>query len=85
MFSEYGTIIDIVAKKNIKAKGQAFIVFDEVAAAQKALEEVQGFELFDKAMVLDYAKTQSDASVQAEAEEDEFEAHKQRRLAAKGI
>lgn len=84
VFSEYGNVIDIVAKKNLKAKGQAFIVFDDVGAAQKAIEEVQGFELFEKPMVLDYAKSKSDAIVQKEGNE-EFETHKRRRLAEKGM
>lgn len=84
IFSEYGNVIDIVAKKNLKAKGQAFIVFEDVEAAQKAIEEVQGFELFEKPMVLDYAKTKSDATVQKDGNEEEFETHKRRRLAEKG-
>ncbi|KAL9104137.1 MAG: hypothetical protein Q9163_000884 [Psora crenata] len=83
IFSEYGNIVDLVAKKNFKAKGQAFVVFDGVEAAQRAIEEVQGFELFEKPMVLDYAKTKSDATVQREGNEEEFEAHKRRRLAEK--
>ena len=85
LFSEYGTIIDIVAKTNLKAKGQAFIVFDTVEGAQKAIEEVQGFELFDKPMQLAFAKTRSDASVKRTGDEDEFESHKRRRLAEKGV
>ena len=84
IFSEYGNIIDLIAKKNLKAKGQAFIVFDDVQAAEKAMEEVQGFELFDKPMILDYAKTRSDATVQREGGEEQFEAHRRRRLAEKG-
>ncbi len=84
LFSEYGEIIDIVAKTNLKAKGQAFIVFDSVESAQKAIEEVQGFELFDKPMQLAFAKTRSDASVRRTGDEDEFESHKRRRLAEKG-
>ncbi len=84
IFSEYGNIIDIVAKKNIKAKGQAFIVFDDAEAAERAITEVQGFELFEKPMVLDYAKTKSDATVQREGKSDEFEQHKRQRLAEKG-
>ncbi|KAL9124284.1 MAG: hypothetical protein Q9217_006370 [Psora testacea] len=84
IFSEYGNIVDLVTKKNLKAKGQAFIVFDGVEAAERAIEEVQGFELFEKPMVLDYAKTKSDATVQREGNEEEFEAHKRRRLAEKG-
>jgi RNA recognition motif-containing protein len=84
LFSEYGEIIDIVAKTNLKAKGQAFIVFDSVESAQKAIEEVQGFELFDKPMQLAFARTRSDASVKRIGDEDEFESHKRRRLAEKG-
>lgn len=85
LFSEYGTIIDIVAKTNLKAKGQAFIVFDEVEGAQKAIDEVQGFELFGKEMQLAFAKTRSDATVKRQGTEEEFESHKRRRLAEKGI
>ena len=84
LFSEYGNIIDIVAKKNLKAKGQAFIVYDDVESATQAIEEIQGFDLFEKPMVLDYAKTKSDAAVKLQGSEEDFEAHKRKRLAEKG-
>lgn len=84
IFSEYGSIIEIVAKTNLKAKGQAFIVFDNADSATRAIEEVNGFELFDKPMVLDYAKTRSDATVLREGGDQELDAHKRRRLAEKG-
>lgn len=45
---------------------------------------MQGFELFDKPMVLDYARTKSDATVKKEGIPEELEAHKRRRLAEKG-
>ncbi|PWY84933.1 hypothetical protein BO70DRAFT_395611 [Aspergillus heteromorphus CBS 117.55] len=83
IFSEYGTVLDIVAKTNLKAKGQAFIVFDNVDSATRAIDEINGFELFDKPMVVDYAKTRSDATVLREGGDDELEAHKRRRLAEK--
>ncbi|KAK8080976.1 RNA recognition domain-containing protein [Apiospora hydei] len=83
IFSEYGTIIDIVAKTNLKAKGQAFIVFENPESAQQAIEEVQGFELFDKPMQLALARTRSDATVQKTGNEEEFELHKRRRVAEK--
>ncbi|KAJ5101754.1 U1 small nuclear ribonucleoprotein [Penicillium alfredii] len=83
IFSEYGNIIEIVAKTNLKAKGQAFIVFDSVDSAARAIDEINGFELFEKPMVLDYAKTRSDATVMREGGGDELEAHKRRRLAEK--
>lgn len=86
IFSEYGTILDIVAKRNLRGRGQAFVVFDSVAAAEQAIKEVQGFPLFNKPMVLAFARTRSDATVKREAGEEsrEFEAHKRRRLAEKG-
>ena len=75
----------MVAKTNLRAKGQAFVVFDEVEAAERAINEIQGFELFEKPMVLDYAKTKSDASILQDGTEDDFEAHKRKRLAEKGM
>lgn len=84
IFSEYGTIIEIVAKTNLKAKGQAFIVFDNAESAKSAIEEVNGFELFEKPMVLDFAKTRSDATVMKDGGTEELEAHKRKRLAEKG-
>ncbi|KAI9893145.1 MAG: hypothetical protein M1814_000693 [Vezdaea aestivalis] len=83
IFSEYGNIIDLVAKRNLKAKGQAFIVFDDPASAEKAINDVQGFELFDKPMMLDYAKTRSDKYILATSGEEELDSHKRRRLAEK--
>lgn len=85
IFSEYGTIIDVVAKSNLKAKGQAFVVFDSVESATQCIEEVQGFELFDKPMQLAFAKTKSDAFVKRTAGDEELESHKRRRLAEKGM
>ncbi|KAK0714946.1 hypothetical protein B0H67DRAFT_489790 [Lasiosphaeris hirsuta] len=83
IFSEYGNIIDIVAKTNLKAKGQAFIVFDDPESALSAVEEVQGFELFDKPMHLALARTRSDATVLKAGNDEEFDMHKRRRMAEK--
>lgn len=84
IFSEYGNIIDLVAKTNLKAKGQAFVVFDSADSAARAIEEVNGFELFEKPMQLDFAKTRSDATVLQEEGERGLEAYKRRRGAEKG-
>jgi len=85
VFSEFGTILEIVAKSSLKRKGQAFIVFEDPASAAQAIEDVQGFELFDKPMHLELAKSRSDATVKRFATEDEFETHKRRRLAEKEL
>lgn len=81
IFSEYGNIIDLVAKTNLKAKGQAFIVFDDPASAAKAIEEVNGFELFDKPMQLDFARTRSDATVLKDEGDDGLDRWKRSRQA----
>ncbi|KAG5925221.1 hypothetical protein E4U42_004439 [Claviceps africana] len=83
LFSEFGTIVDIVAKKNLKAKGQAFIVYDDPANATSAIDELQGFELFDKPMKLSLAKTRSDRSVEMNSSPEVYEIHKRNRLAEK--
>ncbi|KAL7629683.1 hypothetical protein AAE478_001206 [Parahypoxylon ruwenzoriense] len=83
IFSDYGNVIDIVAKRNLKAKGQAFVVFDRPESALQAVEEVQGFELFDKPMQVALARTRSDATVKRSGNRDEFELHQRRRLAEK--
>lgn len=68
----------------MKRRGQAFIVFDSVESAENAIDEVNGFELFGKSMVLEFAKTKSDATVQREGNEEELETHKRHRKAEKG-
>ncbi|PTB39783.1 uncharacterized protein TrAFT101_005173 [Trichoderma asperellum] len=83
IFSEFGNVIDIVAKRNLKAKGQAFIVFDQPSAAQNAIEEVEGFELFGKPMKVAMARMQSDKTVETNCSKDEFETHKRHRQAEK--
>jgi RNA recognition motif-containing protein len=84
LFSEYGTILDIVAKKNLKAKGQAFIVFDSAESADKAIEEVQGFEIFGKEMRLERARTRSDAWVEKTEGKEGLEKWKRVRGGEKG-
>ncbi|KAI1395871.1 RNA recognition domain-containing protein [Hypoxylon fuscum] len=83
IFSEYGNVIDIVAKRNLKAKGQAFVIFDRPESAAQAVEEIQGFELFEKPMQVALARTRSDATVLKTGNKEEFELHQRRRLAEK--
>lgn len=84
LFSEFGNIIDIVAKTNLKAKGQAFIVYDKPEAARQAIEEADGFDLFGKPMQVALAKTKSDATVQTFESEESLEQHRRKRTAEKG-
>nr|XP_023903141.1 U1 small nuclear ribonucleoprotein usp102-like [Quercus suber] len=83
MFSVFGNILEIVAKKNIKARGQAFVVFDSADSAKEAIDELQGFEIGGQEIVLAFAKSRSDATVQREDGQAGLEAHKSQRLAEK--
>lgn len=49
--SQFGPILDVVAIKSLKMRGQAFVVFKDVAAASSAVHKLAGFPFFDKPMV----------------------------------
>lgn len=51
IFSQFGQILDIVALKTLKMRGQAFVIFKEINSASKALQSMQGFPFYDKPMV----------------------------------
>uniref|UniRef100_A0A673IV37 U2 small nuclear ribonucleoprotein B''-like n=1 Tax=Sinocyclocheilus rhinocerous TaxID=307959 RepID=A0A673IV37_9TELE len=51
LFSQFGQILDIVALKTTKMRGQAFVIFKELAAATNALRQLQGFPFYNKPMV----------------------------------
>jgi RNA recognition motif-containing protein len=61
IFSQFGTILDIVALKTLKKRGQAFVVFKDIPSATNALRSMQGFPFYDKPMRIAYAKSKSDA------------------------
>ncbi|XP_059615854.1 U1 small nuclear ribonucleoprotein A [Phlebotomus argentipes] len=60
IFSQFGQILDIVAMATLKMRGQAFVIFKEIASATNALRTMQGFPFYDKPMRIQYAKTDSD-------------------------
>lgn len=60
LFSQFGQVVDIVALKTIKMRGQAFVVFKELAASTNALRQLQGFPFYNKPMRIQYAKTDSE-------------------------
>ena len=51
IFSTYGTVLDIVAHKTMKMRGQAHIVFKDVPTAAQAMRQLEGFVFFGKPMV----------------------------------
>ena len=51
IFSQFGQILDIVALKTLKMRGQAFVIFRDITSATNALRSMQGFPFYDKPMV----------------------------------
>lgn len=51
IFSQFGQILDIVALKTLKMRGQAFVIFKEIQSSTNALRAMQGFPFYDKPMV----------------------------------
>jgi len=62
VFSQFGPIIDVVALKTFKMRGQAFVVFRDISAATEAVRQMADFPFYDKEMKLEYAKGKSDAT-----------------------
>jgi len=60
IFSQFGQILDIIALKTLKMRGQAFVVFKEVSSAAQALRSMQGFPFYDKPMRINFSKSDSD-------------------------
>jgi len=51
LFSTYGPVLDVVALKTSKMRGQAHVVFRDVQAASQAMRQLQGWDFFRKEMV----------------------------------
>ncbi|WRT66956.1 uncharacterized protein IL334_003921 [Kwoniella shivajii] len=63
LFTPYGQIIDIVAKKHAGGRGQAFVVFREQAAATAALRGLSGEVFYNKELSISYSKAPSNATL----------------------
>ncbi|KAL1541047.1 U2 small nuclear ribonucleoprotein B''-like [Salvia divinorum] len=70
LFSQYGRILDVVALKTPKLRGQAWIVFSEVMAASNAVRQMQNFQFYEKPLRIQYAKSKSDCIAKAEGTYD---------------
>ncbi|KAF5370044.1 hypothetical protein D9758_001102 [Tetrapyrgos nigripes] len=66
LFTTYGKVCDVVASKTPKMKGQAFLVFTDLAGATAAMRACEGMLFYDKPMHIDYARTKSYATLKRE-------------------
>ncbi|KAI1459415.1 RNA-binding domain-containing protein [Annulohypoxylon moriforme] len=60
LFSTYGPVLDVVALKTMKMRGQAHIVFRDLQAATQALRSLEGFKFLGAELHIQYAKSKSD-------------------------
>lgn len=51
LFLPFGPVLDIVALKTLKMRGQAFVVFRDIEAATQALRKLQNYVFYGKPMV----------------------------------
>ncbi|KAJ3215943.1 hypothetical protein HDU67_010174 [Dinochytrium kinnereticum] len=66
MMNEFKSILELRASKCIKLRGQAFVTFEELENATKALNEAQGFPLFSLPMDIQYARDKNYRFYEAE-------------------
>ncbi|CAI4216283.1 unnamed protein product [Parascedosporium putredinis] len=59
LFSTYGPVLDIVALKTMKMRGQAHIVYRDIQTSTQALRALNGFEFLGLPMKVEYAKSKS--------------------------
>ncbi|KAF5308988.1 hypothetical protein D9611_014848 [Ephemerocybe angulata] len=78
LFKTYGEVLDVVAHKNLRMRGQAFVSFENADVAKKAMKEVQRFPLYSKPMQISFARSRSDAVVQKK-DPNNFDDHKTKR------
>lgn len=63
IFSRFGRVIQVSAKRNVVMRGQAFIVFQNPAHAQEALKKLNKVPFFGKPMEVQWAKRDSDITL----------------------
>ncbi|XP_015597727.1 U1 small nuclear ribonucleoprotein A isoform X2 [Cephus cinctus] len=83
IFSQFGQILDIVALKTLKMRGQAFVIFKEIASATNALRSMQGFPFYDKPMGTFAERPKKPKRVVPAAEEEAKRAKKRAKEQAK--
>ncbi|MCJ1380981.1 U2 snRNP complex subunit msl1 [Xylographa soralifera] len=66
LFSTYGPVLDVVALKTSKMRGQAHVVYRDIQASTQAMRALQGFDFFGKEMKIQYAKGRSNVFTKLE-------------------
>ncbi|EIW67624.1 hypothetical protein TREMEDRAFT_33230 [Tremella mesenterica DSM 1558] len=83
LFKPYRPILPVVAHRNVRMRGQAFVTFHDVETANRARREVGEFPLYGKPIQIKFAKSRSDSAVVKLEGEEALEEHKKERLEQK--
>ncbi|KAL7420457.1 hypothetical protein Q5752_004407 [Cryptotrichosporon argae] len=83
LFKPYRPVLPVVAHRNLRMRGQAFVSFADTGAALRAKRDVAEFPLYGKAISISFARTRADAVVAKLEDADGVAAHKAERLARK--
>ena len=51
LFATHGVVLDVIAMKTAKMRGQAHVVFRDIDSSTQAMRALQGFSFFGKEMV----------------------------------
>jgi len=60
VFSQFGNILEVVALKTYKLRGQAWIIFEDLSGSTKAVKDMQNFNFYGKPMRVSFARSKSD-------------------------
>lgn len=83
LFKPYRPVLPVVAHRNVRMRGQAFVSFTDIESANRARKEVNEFPLYGKAMLISFAKGRSESVVQKLEGDEALEQHKTQRLKEK--
>ena len=61
VMSQFGGILEVHARKTLKTRGQAWVVFQDVTSAANAVRNMEGFVFYEKPMTLSFASSDGDA------------------------
>ncbi|KAG5020419.1 hypothetical protein JHK87_016274 [Glycine soja] len=51
VFTQFGEILEVLAFKTLKHKGQAWVFFEDASSASNVVRQMQGFPFYDKLML----------------------------------
>lgn len=83
LFNPMGKIRKIHARRSLKLRGQAFVVFDRVNDAQNAIDKLQNFSFYGKPLRMAITQEPSDQTLRAQGvEPDRRPAHPKKGMVA---